>query len=796
VVSVVHRVAPEHAAEFEEEMRGVTHAVRAFPGFLGDEVFRAGGGGAVEYRVVMRFASQAQLDAWQDSEVLRWWAERARARALASPDIDRVNGLEAWFTLPDRAGAPPPPKWKTAVVSAAAIYPIISVLPAALAPLVGALPGWLGRLAVVALMTPLMTWGVMPLLTRLFRPWLYSSRPSPAARAPGAARTPVALAVLAVMAAGTAARPAAAQRPRADGGAPAELLVVNARVVTLDSARPRATAFAVRGGRFVAVGDAAVVTRLRGARTRVVDAGGRTVIPGLNDSHTHVIRGGLNYHLELRWDGVPSVAEALRRLREQAARTPRGQWVRVVGGWSEYQFAERRMPTLAEVNAASDSVPVFVMYLYGRALLNRAALRALDIGRDTPDPSGGRIERDAAGEPTGLLVAAPSALILYSNLAKGPRLSPADQVNSTRHFLRELNRLGYTSSVDAGGGGQAYPDHYAVAEGLARAGQLPMRVSYYLFAQQGGRELADYERWAAITRPGDDRGLLRPNGYVMEGAGEQVVAAAADFENFLEPRPTLADSMEATFEPVVRHFVARRWPFRVHATYDESITRVLDVIERVNRDTPLAGLRFVIDHAETVGDRNLARIRALGGGVAVQHRMAYQGEHFLARYGAAAAASAPPVKRMLALGVPVGLGTDMTRVASYSPWVALAWLTAGRTVGGTTVIPPAGRLTREEALRLFTVGSAWISGDEREKGRIAPGQLADFAVLSADYLTVPDDALTRLESVLTVVGGRPVYGAGAYAGLAPALPPVSPAWSPVRHYGGYWRGDARADGAR
>jgi predicted amidohydrolase YtcJ len=429
-----------------------------------------------------------------------------------------------------------------------------------------------------------------------------------------------------------------------------------------------------------------------------------------------VIRGGLNYNLELRWDGVPSLAAGLRMVREQAARTPPGQWVRVVGGWSEYQFAERRPPTLAELNAASDSVPVFVLYLYGRAFLNRAALRAVGITRETPDPPGGRIERDAAGEPTGLLVAAPSALILYSNLAKGPRLSPADQVNSTRHFLRELNRLGYTSSVDAGGGGQAYPDHYAVAEGLARAGQLPMRVSYYLFAQQGGRELADYERWAAITRPGDDRGLLRPNGYVMEGAGEQVVAAAADFENFLEPRPTLADSMEATFEPVVRHFVARRWPFRIHGTYDESISRFLDVFERVDRDTPFGGLRFVVDHAETIGARNVDRIRALGGGVSVQHRMAYQGEHFLARYGREAAGSAPPVKLMLARGAPGGPRHRHDARGRLQPLGGAPLADCGPDGGRRGGDPPANRLTREGALRLFTVGSAWVSGEEREKG--------------------------------------------------------------------------------
>ena len=243
----------------------------------------------------------------------------------------------------------------------------------------------------------------------------------------------------------------------AGNNARADMIVANGRVATLDGPRPFANALAIQNGRFLAAGSDEEIMRLRGAKTQVIDLGGRIVIPGLNDSHMHPIRGGLNYNMELRWDGVPSLADALRMLREQAQRTPPPQWVRVVGGWTEFQFAERRMPTLEEINRAAPDTPVFVLHLYDRALLNGAALRAVGYTKDTPAPVGGEIQRDKQGNPTGLLIAKPNASILYSTLAKGPRLSKQDQMNSTRHFMRELNRFGVTSAIDAGGGFQNYP---------------------------------------------------------------------------------------------------------------------------------------------------------------------------------------------------------------------------------------------------------------------------------------------------------------------------------------------------
>src|SRR5476651_2851943 len=234
----------------------------------------------------------------------------------------------------------------------------------------------------------------------------------------------------------------------------ADLILFNGQFHTVDRENPLASAVAISDGRFVAVGNDGEAMALRGSGTQVIDLRGRCVIPGLNDSHLHLIRGGLNYNLELRWEGVPSLADALRLLKEQALRTPSPQWVRVVGGWTEFQFAERRMPTLDEINAAAPDTPVFILHLYDRALLNRAALRVVGYTRDTPNPPGGEIVRDAAGNPTGMLIARPNAMILYSALAKGPKLPPEHQTNSTRHFMRELNRLGVlgvTSCIDAGG---------------------------------------------------------------------------------------------------------------------------------------------------------------------------------------------------------------------------------------------------------------------------------------------------------------------------------------------------------
>ena len=279
----------------------------------------------------------------------------------------------------------------------------------------------------------------------------------------------------------------------------ASKIFINGDIHTLDRENPVAQAVAVRDGKFIAVGTNDEVMQLRNEETEIIDLKGLVIIPGLNDSHLHLIRGGLNYNLELRWEGVPSLSDALAMLKAQADVTPAPQWVRVVGGWSEFQFAERRMPTLDEINAVSPDTPVFVLHLYDSALLNKAALRVIGYTRDTPNPPGGEIQRDEHGNPTGMLIAKPNAMLLYSALAKGPKLPLDYQVNSTRQFMRELNRLGVTSAIDAGGGFQNYPEDYEVIAELAKQNQLTIRIAYNLFTQRPKQELEDFREWTSMV---------------------------------------------------------------------------------------------------------------------------------------------------------------------------------------------------------------------------------------------------------------------------------------------------------
>lgn len=572
----------------------------------------------------------------------------------------------------------------------------------------------------------------------------------------------------------------------ADKKASADMVVYNAAVTTLDTDRPEAQAFAVKDGKVLAVGSDKEMRQFQSPQTRMIDARGRRVIPGLNDSHSHYLRGGGSFSAELRWDGVPTLGEALEMVKTQAVRTPEGQWVRVVGGFTPSQFKERRMPTPAELTAASPKVPVFVQYFYSVIVLNNAAIDALGLTKSTPEPEGGVIERDASGRPTGVIRATPNPGIFYSLLAKLPPLSPAEAENSTRHLFSELARYGLTSVIDAGGGGFDFPSDYTAPVSVMKAGQLPLRVSFYLFTQNPGKELEDYRKWMADYSAGQNLDHQREHGFELEGGGEWVLWKAGDYENFRSPKPTQAAEMEASLEPVLRQFVTKRWPFRIHATYDESVTRILNVIEKVNATAPLGGLRWAIDHAETISPANMARVKALGGGVAIQNRMYFLGDDFVERYGETMASKAPPAKQLLSSGVPTGMGTDATR-SSFNPWVGLYFLSTGKVASGRRLLGPDSVLSREEALRLYTVGSAWFSQEEQVKGRIKPGQFADFAILSSDYMRVPEEKIKDIESDLTVVGGKVAYASGQYKNLAVKLPTVLPAWSPMHRFPSYYR---------
>ncbi|MEM8688498.1 MAG: amidohydrolase [Pseudomonadota bacterium] len=560
----------------------------------------------------------------------------------------------------------------------------------------------------------------------------------------------------------------------------ADFVLVNGRITTMDPARPDATALAARDGRFVAVGSQQDVAPLIGPFTQVVDAQGKRVIPGLIDSHTHAIRGGVNYNLEVRWDGVDSLEEALHLLRVQADRTPEGQFIRVAGGFSEFQFKEKRLPTVVELDAVAPEHPVLIHHLYKLTLLNS---RAIDYyGYNKPghlEYPGGIIEKDG-DDPTGRLLAAPSGLLMYKTLSGAPKLTIRDQINSSIHFMDEMNSLGLTSASDAGGGGMEFPDAdpYKVFNWLHKNDMMTVRIGYHSFPQVKGRELDDYKRWTKSIRAGTGDDMMK-----FVGAGENLSWASYDFEIFADKRPDIDSDAEDIQREVMTVLGEGEWPFRQHITYNETGDRLLPVYEDVAKGAGLTQGWF-IDHVETFTEKNLERIAALGGGIAIQNRLQFQAEDFIKNYGEEKLRKTPNFRQILSLGVPVGAGTDSTRVSSYNPWYSLQWLSTGLSRGGMQMYGDDNLLTRAEALRLWTADAAWFTGDAGRKGAIKSGQLADLVVLDRDYFSVTDTEIAKLKSDLTVVGGKVVYGRDGFAKYdLRHAPPVSPQWSPVQTFG-------------
>lgn len=527
---------------------------------------------------------------------------------------------------------------------------------------------------------------------------------------------------------------------------PADLIVTNAKVVTLDAASTTAQALAVRDGRLLAVGDAATVARHAGPSTRTLDAGGRTLIPGLIDSHLHGIRAALSYATEVNWVNTYTIAEAMERLKAKAAASRPGAWLVVAGGWTEQQFAEKRRPTLAEVMAAVPDNPVYVQLFYNSVLLTPKALQALQLKADAP-PHGLTVERDAGGAATGWWA---GNIINMSQLFDTlPQPTYEDNVNGTRQFFAELNRLGVTGFVDTGGFSISAPQFAAMFQ-LWREKAMTVRVAYHLFSQRRDTELADYQAATQLVPMGFGDDMLKFN-----GIGERITLAMYN-NNFPN------EAVKAKFLEAIRWAARQRMAVTVHWSEDSSVQHLLDLFEQVDRETPIAPLRWSVAHLENASEVTLRRMAALGVGWTVQMSSYYNGAALLAQRGEAARRM-PPVVTARRLGVKIGGGTDAHRVASYNPFVMLQWLLTGRTVSGLQLRAPQEIPSREDALRHYTIDSAWFSFDETRRGSLEPGKLADFAVLDQDILTVPLERIERTQSLLTVVGGRVVHAAGPFA---------------------------------
>ena len=531
---------------------------------------------------------------------------------------------------------------------------------------------------------------------------------------------------------------------------PRETILLDGKIVTLDAAQPLAEALAVRDGRIVAVGPSADVRARAGPDTRVVDLGGRTVIPGLIDSHIHAIRAGLTYATEVHWIGARSLAEALDRLRTAAAVAPKGSWLVVAGGWTERQFAEQRRPTQAELAAAAPAHHVYVQILYSAVLLSPGALAALAIADDAELAPRVKIERDANGNPTGWISG--DNRTISDVFDKLPRPSFEQKVAGTRAFMRALNAVGLTGVIDPGGYNLSIPDYQPLFQ-VWRERALTVRVVYSLCAPRRGRELADFREILQMLPMGFGDDWLRFN-----GIGENVT-----WGMYNNDQPTEAQKDEL--------YQALRWaaPRGLGATFhwhnNRSVHHLLEVLERVNREHPVAALRWSIAHLNDASPESLARMRALGMGWLMQNAFYFRGEAFIGQRGAAAARAAPPIVSALEMGLRLGGGTDAHRVMWYSPFVSLQWMLDGRTVGGLPTRDPEEIPTREQALRIYTLGSAWFAHDDDRRGSLAAGKLADLVVLSKDYTSVSTGEIGGIVSLLTMVGGRIVYAAGGYAAL-------------------------------
>jgi predicted amidohydrolase YtcJ len=526
-----------------------------------------------------------------------------------------------------------------------------------------------------------------------------------------------------------------------------DTILINGKILTVDAQFTTQEAIAIREGRVQALGKTADIRKLAGSNTRVIDLQGRTVIPGLIDSHLHGIRAALSFSTEVNWIGASSLDDALGRIT-QAARTMKpGAWLIVAGGWNVQQFKEKRLPTQAELIRAAPSNPVYVQLGYGWALLTPLAYKALNITTESDLPAGGRFEKGPDDRPTGAVIGGQGAIIaLFDRL---PLPTAEQQVEGTKRFFRELNRLGMTGFVDPGGNNLSPADYPAVFK-VWRDGQMTTRVAFALNGQTAGKEFEELQSLTRLLPIGFGDDMLKFN-----GIGERITW---DMNN--NDKPT--EAQKDRYYQIIKWAAEQGMILTMHWNRDASVDQLLSLFEKLNKEVPITGLRWSIAHLNDASEKTLQRMKALGMGWTVQDAMYFGGEQFLQQNGAEAARRVPPVNAAKRIGVPVGAGTDAHRVASYNPFIALQWFLDGKTVSGVAIRGPEETPSRPDALRFYTMGSAWFSRDEKKRGSLEVGKMADMAVLSKDYLTVPVDQIGSIESLLTMLGGKIVYASGPY----------------------------------
>jgi predicted amidohydrolase YtcJ len=534
--------------------------------------------------------------------------------------------------------------------------------------------------------------------------------------------------------------------------APADLILRGGKIVTVDRDFSIQQALAIKDGRFLAVGTDRDMRPLIGPATRVIELAGRTVIPGLIDSHIHATDAGSRWDAELHWQFTRTLADALTQIGAAAQAKSPASWIVVGCGWVPTQFTERRFPTRANLDALAPKHPVYIQYLRQGALLNSAALAEAGITDQAADPVGGKFERNPnTGEFTGWLQGVPAWEYAYD---KVPRLALDKVRQSLRNCFGELNRLGITSISDLQTGDINFA-HRRVLADMARSGELSLRVNFYVAANEAGDEIEQLKRAVEAIKSLHQDSMFRFAGFTesaIRGNGLTGMKAAS-----LDPA-----ALEK-FRRLARFFAEGGYNFHLHAGSDETARRLLDVLEQIDSVKPFTRRRMAFADVDDVTPETIARIKKLGGALAVQNRMALIGERAVQLWGLEKARHAPPLRALVASGIPLSAGSDAFTEGHYSPMLSLWWLVSGKTVAGSALRHREQNLTREEALRMHTMGGAWLTFEEGRKGSIEIGKYADLAVLNEDYLTVPEERIRTLESLLTLVDGRMVYAAGPFA---------------------------------
>ena len=535
----------------------------------------------------------------------------------------------------------------------------------------------------------------------------------------------------------------------------ADTVLFNGKIVTVDKDFSVREAIAISHERILATGTSAAMKKLAGSHARMVDLGGRTVIPGLTDGHIHGIRAALTFGTEVNWIGVPTLKEALAKIADAAKSQAAGSWIIVAGGWTEEQFAEKRRPTPQEIAQAAPNNPVYVQHLYDWALLSPKAMEALNIHDDADVAPGGKLERDGDNKPTGVIIANGNALgKIFDHLPK-PNL--AQQVEGSKKFFREMNSLGVTGIVD-GGGVSMYPANYEALFKLWHDKQLTVRVAYHLCAPKPGSELSDLRDLTQLSPQGFGDAMLHFN-----GPGEILIWA--DWTD----GDITSDGKEKLSE-MLRWAASKGYSIQIHWNPDRTVHELLDVVANVNKDYSVRDLRWSVLHLYNASEENLKRMQALGLIWGVQDGLYFGGERLQKDVGSDAAKQLPRIVTALKMGIVVTAGTDAHRVSSYNPFVSLQWYFDGTTIGGVKTRGEAEAPSRRQALEMYTRNTAYAANDDDKRGTLEAGKFADLAVLSADYLTAPVKEIGKIKSLLTMVGGNVVYAAAPFASAEPPKP--------------------------